>query len=361
MYEDKIKKIFTNFSTDGDFFRCTVYGNGHINDTRLAEYKQGEKINKYILQAINSNVFPRPKEVIENIKNVLDYLKSQGTDKRKMLHFVPATDGSCYYEDDDGRIWRMYEFVENSVCLELPETSDDFYESAFAFGEFQSSLSDFPAEKLYETLKDFHNTPKRYKDFLSAVENDVCGRAKTCSEEIEYVNSQENFYSVLFDANKRGELPLRVTHNDTKMNNVMLDAETRKALCVIDLDTIMPGFSVTDFGDAIRFGASTAVEDEKDLRKVSLNLELFEVFTKGFLKGCNGRLTEKEIMLLPEGAKMMTLECGMRFLTDYLSGDTYFKTDYPEHNLVRCRTQFTLARDMDCKWVDMKNIVKKYI
>lgn len=221
-------------------------------------------------------------------------------------------------------------------------------------------LDEFPAERLYETIPDFHNTPKRYENFLKAVENDYKSRAKNVLSEIEFINDRKDFYSILIDNNKRGELPLRVSHNDTKCNNVMLDEKTHQALCVIDLDTIMPGFSVTDFGDAIRFGASTASEDEKDLSKVNLSIEMFKAYTKGFLKGCGGKLPDSEIMLLPEGAKMMTIECGMRFLTDYLEGDTYFKTAYPNHNLDRCRTQLKLVASMEEHWDELKEIVKQY-
>ncbi|MBR4073485.1 MAG: phosphotransferase, partial [Clostridia bacterium] len=214
---------------------------------------------------------------------------------------------------------------------------------------------------LFETIPDFHNTPKRFGDFISAVEADVCGRAAEVKSEIEFIKQRKDFCSVLYKANEEGRLPFRVTHNDTKINNVMLDSKTRKALCVIDLDTIMPGFSVTDFGDSIRFGASTAAEDEKNLDKVWIDLELFQSYAKGFLEGCGGLLGPEEILLMPEGAKMMTLECGMRFLTDYLSGDTYFKTAYEGHNLDRCRTQLKLVADMEKHWDEMKEIVKKYI
>ncbi len=196
---------------------------------------------------------------------------------------------------------------------------------------------------------------------MEAVEKDIAGRAASVRDEIEFIKAREDFYGVLYKANAEGRLPLRVTHNDTKSNNVMLDAASRTALCVIDLDTIMPGFSVTDFGDSIRFGASTAAEDEKDLSKVSLDLDMFDIYADGYLEGCGGKLLEDEIMLLPEGAKMMTIECGMRFLTDYLNGDTYFKTAYEGHNLDRCHTQLKLVEDMENKWYEMKEIVKKYI
>ena len=345
---------FYNFNTNSTVVGCAPYGNGHINDTFLVT---GDS-RRYILQAINSNVFKKPEKVMHNISLVTSFLKSQTRDERRVLSLIYTKEDRPYYIDDDGRYWRLYDFVEGSLCLDLPETTEDFYQSAIAFGEFQKLLNDFPLEKLYETIPNFHNTPNRYKKFLNAVEKDVCGRAASVAEEIKFVTDREAFYSVLFDSNKDGKLPFRVTHNDTKINNVMLDYKTRTALCVIDLDTIMPGFSVNDFGDSIRFGASTAAEDEKNLDKVLMDINLFETYAKGFVTGCGGLLTKNEIMLMPEGAKMMTVECGMRFLTDYLEGDKYFKIKYTEHNLDRCRTQFRLVSDMENKWDRMKEIVK---
>ena len=352
-------KTLENFAIEGIVKYCEPYGNGHINDTFLVicDTKNGE--HWYILQSINTKIFV-PTEVMSNIEKVCDHLRKKTDNPREILVLVKTNDGKAYFIDDDNRCWRVYEFVTDSLCLELPESVEDFKECAKAFGKFQKNLADFPAETLYETIKDFHNTPKRYKDFLKAVEEDVVGRAAGVKEEIEFVKQREAFYSVLLDANKAGQLPLRVSHNDTKSNNVMLDKATRTALCVIDLDTIMPGFSVTDFGDSIRFGASTAAEDEKDLSKVSLDIELFKAYTEGFLENLKEDFGSSEIMLLPEGAKMMTVECGMRFLTDYLSGDTYFKTKYPEHNLDRCRTQFKLVKEMEDNWDTLKEIVKQY-
>ena len=356
---EKTLEAFAKFDTEVTVLGCAPYGNGHINDTFLVTAKNIAGADKrYILQAINSNVFKKPQEVMHNIALVTSYLKSKTDDERKVLSLVHTKDGNSYFKDVDGIYWRLYDFIEDSLCLELPETNEDFYQSAIAFGEFQKLLNSFPVEELFETIPDFHNTPDRYKKFLNAVEKDICGRAKSVAKEIKFVNDRKDFYSILFDNNKKGALPLRVTHNDTKINNVMLDNKTRTALCVIDLDTIMPGFSVNDFGDSIRFGASTAAEDEKDLSKVEMDINLFETYAKGFIKGCGGLLTKEEILLMPEGAKMMTIECGMRFLTDYLEGDTYFKTKYSEHNLDRCRTQFKLVADMEKKWDKMKNIIE---
>ena len=337
---EQISNAVKQFKLCGEVRGFIPYGNGHINDTfKVVCNDENNNDVAYILQSVNSNVFKEPIKVMENIEKVTTYLRQFAKEDREVLRLIPTVDGKVYYKDADGRYWRMYNFINDSVCIDRIEIDEDFYQSAVAFGNFQRMLSDFPADTLHETIPNFHNTPKRFKDFLEALAEDKCSRASGVTEEIEFVKSREAFYSVLLDANKAGVLTLRVSPNDTKSNNVMLDAKTRKPLCVVDLDTIMPGFSVTDFGDSIRFGASTAAEDEKDLSKVKLDLHLFEVYAKGFLEGCGGQLTDDEIMLLPEGAKMMTIECGMRFLADYLSGDTYFKTSYPEHNLVRCRTQ----------------------
>lgn len=358
---EQIANAVKHFSLCGEVRGFIPYGNGHINDTFKVVCNDENNIDReYILQSVNNNVFKEPQKVMENIEKVTTYLRQFVEDEREVLSLIPTLDGKTYYEDENGFFWRMYNFITDSVCIDRIESDEDFYQSAVAFGNFQRMLTNFPAETLHETIPNFHNTPSRYRDFLKAVEEDKCGRAASVKEEIEFIKAREAFYSVLLDSNKEGKLPLRVSHNDTKSNNVMLDAKTRKPLCVIDLDTIMPGFSVTDFGDSIRFGANTAAEDEKDLSKVQLDLHLFEVYAKGFLEGCDGQLGDDEIMLLPEGAKMMTIECGMRFLADYLAGDTYFKIHYPEQNLDRCHTQLKLVAEMEAHWDEMKNIVKQY-
>lgn len=359
--ENQAIKIAEKFMLPGNIVSIKPYGNGHINSTFLIICNASDRTRRYILQEVNKNVFKNPERVMMNIEKVIAYLRERCTDQRSVMSLIPNEAGAFYYTDADGSCWRVFDFIENAVCLERPESDEDFRQCAVAFGRFQRDLNEFPAESLFETIPNFHNTPKRYADFLAAVEADVCGRAAGVEKEIDFLKERADFYSVLNDANSAGILPLRVTHNDTKSNNVMLDDETRHALCVIDLDTIMPGFSVTDFGDAIRFGANTAAEDEKNVALVSLDLDLYEAYADGFIEGCGGLLSKDEIMLCPEGAKMMTIECGMRFLADYLSGDTYFKTSYPEHNLVRCRTQLALVADMEAKWEQMKKIIEKYI
>ncbi len=353
--------VISQFSLCSAPKSCEPYGNGHINSTFLLVCDDNGNDRRYILQSVNNNVFKKPLEVMQNIEKVTEYLRPMVKDPREVMSLVPTKDGKSCYLAEDGSCWRVYDFIEDSLCLEHPDDVEDFRQCAVAFGKFQRDLSNFPADTLFETIPDFHNTPKRFRDFLEAVEKDAVGRAAGVREEIAFLKERVDFYSVLYNANKEGILPLRVTHNDTKSNNVMLDSKTRKALCVIDLDTIMPGFSVTDFGDSIRFGASTAAEDEKDLSLVSLDLDMFDIYAKGYLEGCGGQLSRDEIMLMPEGAKMMTIECGMRFLTDYLNGDTYFRTSYPEHNLDRCHTQLKLVADMEAKWDEMKKIVEKYI
>lgn len=356
------ERIAAEFNLPGKITGCTSFGSGHINNTFLLEMTEnGGLTKKYILQAVNTNVFKNICAVMENIDRVTEHMKSRAESGEKIISFLKSTDGHTYYIDEADTFWRIYEFIDNSVSLDLPESNEDFYQCALAFGRFQRVLNDFPAESLHEIIPDFHNTPKRYADFLSSVREDRSGRAHLAENEIEFIKARKDFYSVLFENYGAGKLPLRVSHNDTKCNNVLLDNTTRKALCVIDLDTIMPGFSVTDFGDAIRFGASTAAEDEKDLSKVKLDMEKFRVYTKGFLDGCGGLLSDSEIMLLPEGAKMMTAECGMRFLADFIDGDRYFKTEYPEHNLDRCRTQLKLVAEMEAHWAEMKECVSEYV
>lgn len=356
----QIYAILNEFCLEGETDNAPKpFGNGHINDTFLVE-TTGQPGGRYILQRVNRNVFKKPVQVMKNIEKVTAFLKIRANSEREVLSLVPTYDGNTYFEDESGNVWRVYKYIENSICLDTVNNPSDFYECAFAFGSFQKNLSNFPADTLFETIPDFHNTPSRYGDFLRAVSENKSGRAENALREIEFIKARQDFYSCLADAERKGDLPLRVTHNDTKSNNVMLDKVTRKALCVIDLDTVMPGYSVTDFGDAIRFGASTAAEDEKDLNKVHFDIELYKAYLKGFLDGCGGRLKSSEIMLLPEGAKMMTIECGMRFLGDYINGDTYFKTAYPEHNLVRARTQLKLVSEMEEKWALMKEEVKKY-
>ena len=350
------------FSVGGDLVDFTPHGSGLINTTYFASYNTNGVRRNYILQAINTEIFTNPTELMQNIWSVTEYLNKKCAGKEKTLRIIPTADGEgdLFYKAPDGICWRLYDFVENTVCLDAPRTKADFFESGYAFGNFQHLLADFPAETLFETIPDFHNTPKRFEALIEAEKQDKCKRAAGVQAELDFFKKRESFTHRLIDAERYGELQLRVSHNDTKINNVLFDKDTGKAACVIDLDTVMPGYSVTDFGDAIRFGASTASEDEPDLNKVNLDMERFATYTDGFLKGCQGSLPQKEIMLLPEGAKMMTLECGIRFLTDYLNGDVYFKTTRENQNLDRTRTHIKLVSEMEKSWDDMKRIVASY-
>ena len=336
---------------------CEPYGNGHINDTFLVVADR-----RYILQRMNHTVFPHPDEVMENILGVTAHLRSYakengGDVERCTLCVVPTREGEDFYRDSIGMWWRVYEFCERTVTRERVESVEDFVRCAEAFGRFGGLLANYPAETLHEPIARFHDTPDRYRKLMAAVERDAVGRASTVQDEIAFAMARETFAQTLERAREEGRLPLRVTHNDTKLNNILFDETTAEAICVIDLDTVMPGYSVNDFGDSIRFGANTAAEDETDLSKVSLDLSLFAAYAEGFIRGSAGRLGEEECALLPIGAMMMTFECGMRFLTDYLDGDVYFRTHYPTHNLDRCRNQFALLADMERKLEQMRAIV----
>ena len=348
----QFQKLTCAFQLDGTPISCEDYGHGHINSTFKVSTDTGAE---YILQKINKYVFRNPIRLMSNVSAVTDYLRARVDDPRMAMHFIPTHQGQYYYRDEDDEFWRMYDFM-HGFCLDAPESDEDFYQSGLAFGRFQELLSDFPAETLYETIPEFHNTVDRYRQFKATVKADPCGRLADVKEEVEFVLRHEEIGSTLQKMREAGELPLRVTHNDTKLNNVLLDRQTRKSLCVLDLDTVMPGLSVHDFGDSIRFGAATAAEDEQDLSKMSMSLHLFEVYTKGFLEGAKS-LTDKEVEMLPMGALVMTLEVGLRFLKDYIDGDLYFKTAYPTHNLVRARTQLKLVADMEEKMDEMNRIV----
>jgi len=365
MMEDKLRNVVENFEHQGETVSVIPYGNGHINDTYLAVFEvEGDKQDRMILQRMNNYVFKNPVELMDNIHNVTLFLnkkivENHGNPLRETLNIIPTKDGQIYYVDEDGEYWRAYFFIEDAVCHEKAEGAELFYESGLAFGNFQRLLADFPAQTLHETIKGFHDTRARFRRFKEVVAEDKCARAASVQKEIDFVLEHEDVANIFGELLDKGELPLRVTHNDTKLNNIMMDEKTGKGICVIDLDTVMPGLAMNDFGDSIRFGASTAAEDEQDLTKVSCDMELFEAYTKGFIEGCGGKLTQKEIELLPTGAKVMTFECGMRFLTDYLEGDVYFKVHREGHNLDRCRTQFKLVEDMESKWDTMCAITEK--
>ena len=338
------------------------FGNGHINNTYLVT----DENKQYILQRINTVVFTRPHEVMANIRGVTDHIRKKAAEQginpaRATLDFQDFSTGENYFFDSKKNCWRIYKFIDHAIAYDKVESALDFYNCAYAFGIFQQQLADYPAETLCETIVNFHNTPVRYDNLMKAIERNASGRAADVAEEIEFAKKHEEFCKILENARANGDLPLRVTHNDTKLNNILFDEESNAPVCVIDLDTVMPGYSVNDFGDSIRFGANTAVEDETDLSKVSLDIELFKTYAEGFLKGCNGKLTKAEIELLPIGAIMMTLECGMRFLTDHIDGDVYFRIHRENHNLDRCRCQFALVADMERKLPEMNAIIAELV
>lgn len=359
-------EILNQFNFKGKFLEIKPYGLGHINDTYAVSYIQNDsKIIRYILQKVNKSIFKSPEKLMKNIENVTTFLRAKiieegGNPERETLNLIKAIDRKSYYINSSGEYWRSYVFIEGAQTYQVVENLKHFYNAGKALGNFEQQLKDFPAEKLHETIPDFHNTQKRFEAFVKAVEEDKMNRAKDVSEEIDFVLSRGSEVSILLDLLNDGKLPLRVTHNDTKFNNIMIDDVTGEGICVIDLDTIMPGLSLYDFGDSIRSGANPAEEDEKDLSKVCMDINLFEHFTHGFLDGVNHSLTELELEYLPFSAKLMTFECGIRFLTDHLNGDTYFKIHRENHNLDRARTQFKMVADMEEKFEQMKKIVKKY-
>lgn len=361
-------EILSCFLLDSKPVSCEPYGNGHINDTFLVTTEKG---TRYILQRLNEEAFKDVPALMENISGIARFLDAKAKASGGACHVLPPVetkDGLTYVhvtEDGDAApgYYRVTPFAEHSICLEKPESDEDFYRCAVAFGTFISELADYPAETLHETIPNFHNTPDRYRILHETLERarknpELTHRVMDAAGEIAFAMEREASAGKLQQLRDAGELPTRVTHNDTKLNNVLLDEDSRSLLYVIDLDTVMPGLSLYDYGDCIRFGAATAAEDEQDLTKVHCDLHLFEVFTRGFLESCKG-LTDLEIELLPEGARTITLELGVRFLTDWLDGDKYFATKYPGHNLDRCRAQFALAADMEANMEKMKEIVNE--
>lgn len=359
--------VINQFDFDGNLISVMAYGNGHINLTYLVTFEaDGIEKNNYILQRFNKSIFTKPLQVMENILAVTNHLrkkieKNGGDPKRETMTVIPTRDGKSCFVDEQGEYWRSFLFIEDAVSLELVEKPEEFYECGVAFGRFQYLLSDFPADTLHEIIPGFHDTSRRFDIFVKAVEDNICNRAAFVQQEIDFILKRKDMSKVLGEMRNQKKIPLRVTHNDTKLNNIMMDKKTGKGICIIDLDTVMPGLSLYDFGDSIRTGASTGSEDEVDLSKVWCDLNLFHLYTKGFISGCGGTLTKEELKALPLGAKVMTFESGIRFLTDYLSGDTYFRIHREHHNLDRCRTQIKLVSDMEQKWDEINQIIEGYI
>lgn len=350
-----MEQVISEFLLEGSPISCERYGSGHINETYLLVTNRP---HLYILQKVNTRTFPDAAGLMHNIILVTEHIRKRDPDPRHALTLVPTVNGEKYLLRPGNELWRLYEYITGSICLNRAETAEDLRQSGAAFGAFQRQLSDFPAEQLREILPGFHNTPGRFQTLHRAAEADKTGRGRACRRETDFYLEREADVSLLTEMLARGDIPLRVTHNDTKLNNVMLDERTRTPLCVIDLDTVMPGLAAYDFGDSIRFGASTAAEDERDLNRVHFSMELFRAYAEGFLGVCGENLNEAELETMAEGARLMTLECGARFLTDYLDGDVYFHTSRPEHNLDRARTQMRLAEEMEARMPEMLRTVR---
>lgn len=361
---EKIRKISDEFAIAGDFIEGSEIDSGHINTTYMAVYQEPcGKISRYILQRINDYVFKDPLQVMQNVERVTRHinwkvLRTKQDLGGQTLHIYPARGGNSYARGEEGGIWRCYNFIEGCHTYDVVENTRQAYQAAKAFGSFQDLVSDMPLDAVTETIPDFHHTPKRYARLMDVVLADPKGRLKGVAEEIKFVQKREELCNLLVDLAEKGELPVRVTHNDTKLNNVMMDADTDEAVCVIDLDTVMPGLSLYDFGDLVRTATSPAEEDEKDLSKIEMRMPMFQALAEGYMDGCDC-LTPLEIEHLVTGGKLMTLEVGIRFFTDYLEGDVYFKTDYDDHNLVRARSQFKLLECIEEKEIEMKNFVSK--
>ncbi len=361
-----MKNVIKNFNIDGSVVSVERYGEGHINETYLAVINENGTEKNYILQKINKNLFTNVDKLMNNIKLVTEYNRSKiiergGNPDRESLSLVYTRDGMPYYYCEScGEYFRMYIFITDAVAHQKVTNKDQFYQSAVAFGEFANLLAEFDATQLYEVLPNFHNTVTRFENFTKSLNLDKLSRASSVKEEIDFVLSRKHYCNKIVDLLASGEMPTKVTHNDTKLNNVMLDVNTNIPVAVIDLDTIMPGSICYDFGDSIRFGCNTGAEDEKDLSKVNFDIELFESYTSGYLKALGNTVTVCEKDNLSFGAILMTFECGMRFLTDYLDGDVYFRTHREGHNLDRARTQFKLVKDMEARLDEMNQIVNKY-
>ncbi len=351
------------FNITGEPEKFKVFADGHINTTYLITFNNNGIIGEYLVQGINTHVFKDPHNLMENIVNVTSFLRKKikengGDSERETLKFLKCSDGK-YYTYHNEKCWRIYFYIGKSYTINKIENVDVFESAGRSFGIFQKNLDEYPMANLHETIKDFHNTPKRVETLENSIASDCKGRAVTVEKEIAFALDRKEQANKLISLHSEGKIPLRVTHNDTKINNILFDEDTNEAICVIDLDTIMPGFSLYDFGDAIRFGANTTKEDDDNLNNVKLSLKHFEAFAKGFLSACAKELTKDEVENLAFASKLMTYECGVRFLTDYLDGDVYFKTAYEGHNLVRARNQFKLVYEMEQHMDEMNEMINK--
>ena len=355
---NNVEAASRQFQFKGRFISAEPYGSGHINDTYRVIFHEGLMPAVYILQRINHNIFRDPSRLMENIRRVTTHLESivrkEPDSSRRSLRLIQTHNGECFQRDAKGNYWRAYFFVSNATTYDAVENPNQAFQAARAFGKFQAMLASLPAPRLHETIPDFHNTPKRFENLIEAIAADVAGRAATAKAEIEFAFGQKSIASILLDAH----LPERVTHNDTKLNNVMLDDATGEGICVIDLDTVMPGLALYDFGDLVRTSTSPAREDEQNLSLVTMQLPMFEALVRGYLSTAGGFLTKAERQLLAVSGKLIAFEIGIRFLTDYLQGDTYFKVHRAGHNLDRCRTQFKLVASIEEQREAMERLVE---
>jgi len=349
-----LREVVALFQTDAVFTSAVAFGSGHINDTYLATYHRDGREVRFIHQWINHHVFKEPPLVMENIARVTEHqrrtLAAAGCSdlERRALTIVPSVDSRPYACDSRGEFWRTFRFIEHAHTCEAVESVAQAREVARAFGAFQSQLTELPAPRLHETIRDFHDTPKRFAALLEAVAADACGRAADARREIAFALAREPITETLLALHRTGLMPERITHNDTKLNNVMLSDEG-EGICVIDLDTVMPGLALYDFGDMVRTATSPAPEDELDLTKVTMQMPMFQALVDGYLSAAGGFLTPSERDHLAFSGKLITFEIGIRFLTDFLCGDTYFRTHRPTHNLERCRTQFALVASIEAQ------------
>lgn len=363
---EQLRKIIKHFDFVGQYEGAEECVTGHINDTFILQYQFEGGPRRYVLQRINQHVFHHPPEVMQNIGAVTEHLRAKilargGEPRREALRVIPTQDGMLFFHSQEDEYWRAYDYIEGARNYEQVENPLHFYHAGRAFGQFQYLLSDFPAESLFETIERFHDTPKRLADLLQVIKADPLGRVSLVSREIDFILERSADTAIIVDLMEAGDIPLRVIHNDTKFNNIMIDDVTGEGICVLDLDTVMPGSALYDFGDCIRFGASTAKEDEPNLNLVSLDLELFREFTRGYLEMAREFLNPVELEHLAFSAKLLTLETGIRFLTDYLDGDHYFRIDHPQHNLDRARTQLKLVAEMEAQMSVMEGIVQEIL
>lgn len=366
MEQENLNNVIDAFCFEGEYDSIKPITQGYINATYCVSFQlSANQTKRYILQSINTSIFQNPQQLMDNVEKITNHIKTKvlqegGNPEREVLNIIPTKQGRNLYHDSNNRFWRAYQYIEQATAHQSITDLSLFTRCGKAFGKFQKQLSDFNASSLYEIIQGFHDTPRRYTHYCDIIEKNAVNRVSEVSEEIQFIKERENELSVIMNLIQNGTIPVRVTHNDTKLNNIMMDNETGEGICVLDLDTVMPGCGLFDFADSIRNGASTASEDEIDLSKVKLDLALFEAYAKGFLSETKDILNKTEIEHLVLATKLITLEQAIRFLGDYINGDTYYKIDRDKQNLDRARTQIKLVQEMEANFDEMKQIVAKY-